>query len=215
MGEGFPHWRTGAGQPGLGRLAPEARSVWGRRNHQTGSPNGATNRSRQAEPSDGGGGFGPVGAGVFAQRVRQRDKVQIQRIREAGHRHAERGAGEAAGDAPRDQRGYEDGAVAITDLGPEVADGTAEKVAEVEAALKDGSLHVFDTSKFTVDGAEVTTAPIDLTYYDFSTGSPVAVYQGETKEAISDGYFHEGELRAAPTFSLRIDGIIEDADPVA
>ena len=65
----------------------------------------------------------------------------------------------------------------------------------MEAALKDGSLHVFDTSKFTVDGAEVTTAPIDLTYYDFSTGSPVAVYQGETKEAISDGYFHEGELR--------------------
>ena len=121
-----------------------------------------------------------------------------------------------AGNIPQDWcKGYEDGAVAITDLGPEVADGTAEKVAEVEAALKDGSLHVFDTSKFTVDGAEVTTAPIDLTYYDFSTGSPVAVYQGETKEAISDGYFHEGELRAAPTFSLRIDGIIEDADPVA
>ena len=66
-----------------------------------------------------------------------------------------------------------------------------------------------------VDGKEVTSAPIDLTYYDFSTGSPVAVYQGETKEAISDGYFHEGELRAAPTFALRIDGIIEDADPVA
>ena len=124
--------------------------------------------------------------------------------------------GAQAGNIPQDWcKGYEDGAVAITDLGPEVADGTAEKVAEVEAALKDGSLHVFDTSKFTVDGAEVTTAPIDLTYYDFSTGSPVAVYQGETKEAISDGYFHEGELRAAPTFSLRIDGIIEDADPVA
>jgi len=85
----------------------------------------------------------------------------------------------------------------------------------VEAALKDGSLHVFDTSKFTVDGKEVTSCPVDLTYYDFSTGSPVAVYPGETKEAVSDGYFHEGELRAAPTFSLRIDGIIEDADPVA
>ncbi len=124
--------------------------------------------------------------------------------------------GAQAGSIPQDWcKGYEDGAVAITDLGPEVADGTAEKVAEVEAALKDGSLHVFDTSKFTVDGAEVTTAPIDLTYYDFSTGSPVAVYRGETKEAISDGYFHEGELRAAPTFALRIDGIIEDADPVA
>ena len=124
--------------------------------------------------------------------------------------------GAQAGSIPQDWcKGYEDGAVAITDLGPEVADGTAEKVAEVEAALKDGSLHVFDTSKFTVGGEAVTTAPVDLTYYDYSTGSPVAVYQGETKEAISDGYFHEGELRAAPTFSLRIDGIIEDADPVA
>ena len=124
--------------------------------------------------------------------------------------------GAQAGSIPQDWcKGYEDGAVAITDLGPECAEGTAEKVAEVEAALKDGSLHVFDTSKFTVGGETVTTAPVDLTYYDYSTGSPVAVYQGETKEAISDGYFHEGELRAAPTFSLRIDGIIEDADPVA
>ena len=85
----------------------------------------------------------------------------------------------------------------------------------MEAALKDGSLQVFDTSKFTVDGAAVTSAPIDLTFYDFSTGSPVAVYQGETKEAISDGYFHESELRAAPYFALRIDGIVEDAEPVA
>ena len=99
--------------------------------------------------------------------------------------------GAQAGSIPQDWcKGYEDGAVAITDLGPECADGTAEKVAEVEAALKDGSLHVFDTSKFTVGGETVTTAPVDLTYYDYSTGSPVAVYQGETKEAISDGYFH-------------------------
>ena len=29
------------------------------------------------------------------------------------------------------------------------------------------------------------------------------------------GIDDEGELRAAPTFALRIDGIIEDADPVA
>ena len=112
-------------------------------------------------------------------------------------------------------QGYEADAVTLTPLGESCAPGTQEKVDETIAAIKDGSLHVFDTSKFTVDGAEVTTAPIDLTYYDFSTGSPVAVYQGETKEAISDGYFHEGELRAAPTFALRIDGIIEDADPVA
>ena len=103
--------------------------------------------------------------------------------------------------------GYNEGAVAITDLGPEVAEGTAEKVAEVEAALKDGSLHVFDTSKFTVNGETVTTAPIDLTFYDYSTGTPVAVYQGDTEEAITDGYFSESTLRSAPYFSLRIDGM--------
>ena len=112
-------------------------------------------------------------------------------------------------------KGYEDGAVAITDLGPEAAEGTAAKVAEVEAALKDGSLHVFDTSKFTVDGKEVTSCPVDLTFYDYSTGTPVAVYQGDTEEAITDGYFSESTLRSAPYFSLRIDGITEDADPVA
>ena len=100
-------------------------------------------------------------------------------------------------------------------LETEVAKGTAEKVAEVEAALKDGSLHVFDTSKFTVNGETVTTAPIDLTFYDYSTGTPVAVYQGDTEEAITDGYFSESTLRSAPYFSLRIDGITEDADPVA
>ena len=31
----------------------------------------------------------------------------------------------------------------------------------------------------------------------------------EDKEAIWDGYFHESELRAAPSFDLRIDGIKE------
>jgi len=111
--------------------------------------------------------------------------------------------------------GFEQDAVAITDLGPECAEGTADKVAEVEAALKDGSLHVFDTSTFTVGGETVTSAEVDLTFYDFSTGSPVAVYEGETKEAVADGYFHESELRSAPYFTLRIDGIVEDAEPVA
>ena len=32
---------------------------------------------------------------------------------------------------------------------------TKEKVKEVEDAIKDGSLHVFDTSTFTVDGKEL------------------------------------------------------------
>lgn len=111
--------------------------------------------------------------------------------------------------------GYAEGGVAITDLGPECAEGTADAVATAESALKSGALHVFDTSKFTVGGASVTTAEVDLSYYDYSTGTPVAVYEGATEEAIADGYFHESELRSAPYFALRIDGIVEDANPVA
>lgn len=98
--------------------------------------------------------------------------------------------------------GYQSGAVAITALGSSCADGTAEKVAEVEAALKDGSLKVFDTTKFTVDGSQVSSHIVDMTG-DFDTDDE------EDKEAIWDGYFHESELRAAPSFDIRIDGINE------
>ena len=108
------------------------------------------------------------------------------------------------------------GSVVLTDINEQAAAaGTADKVAEVEAGLKDGSIHVFDTAAFTVGGETVTSAPIDLTYYDFSTGAPVAVYEGETKEAIVDGDFAESTLRSAPYFALRIDDITEDAEPVA
>ncbi len=46
--------------------------------------------------------------------------------------------------------GFDIGAVAITQLGSACAAGTAEKVAEVEKAIHDGTLQVFDTSKFTI-----------------------------------------------------------------
>ncbi|MBQ5794682.1 MAG: BMP family ABC transporter substrate-binding protein, partial [Kiritimatiellae bacterium] len=54
-------------------------------------------------------------------------------------------------------KGYSDDAVKITPLGASCAAGTQEKVDEVIAAIKDGSLHVFDTSTFTVGGAPVTS----------------------------------------------------------
>ena len=66
------------------------------------------------------------------------------------------------------------------------------------AALEDGSLHVFDTSTFTVDGAEVTTYMADVDTDADNTGDT---------EAVSDGYFHESEYRSAPYFDLQIDGI--------
>lgn len=108
--------------------------------------------------------------------------------------------------------GYNQDAVAITKLGESCAEGTDAKVAEVEAALKNGTLHVFDTANFTVGGQAVTTAPCDMSFMDWSTMT--AIYQGETVEAIKDGYFSESTFRSAPYFQLRIDGITEDAEAV-
>ena len=106
-------------------------------------------------------------------------------------------------------KGFDADAVAITDLGPACAEGTAEKVAEVIAAIKDGSLKVFDTATFTVAGEAVTSAPCDMSFMDWSTMT--AIYEGETVEAIVDGAFEESTFRSAPYFALRIDGIVEDA----
>ena len=100
-------------------------------------------------------------------------------------------------------RGYADDAVGITELSPACAEGTAEYVADVEQQLKDGTLHVFDTSTYTVNGQQVTSDMVDLSYMD--------TYEGETLEAIQDGYFSESTLRSAPYFAERIDGITEDA----
>ena len=97
-------------------------------------------------------------------------------------------------------QGYSEGAVMISALGESCAKGTAEKVAEVEAGLKDGSLNVFDTSKFTVGGKPVTSAMAIDTDGDFVPDS---------EEAVSDGVFHESTIRSAPYFGLRIDGITE------
>ena len=50
-------------------------------------------------------------------------------------------------------KGFAESADKITSLNDKVvAEGTEEKVKEVEDAISDGSLHVFDTSTFTVDG---------------------------------------------------------------
>ncbi len=91
------------------------------------------------------------------------------------------------------------GSVELFELNDAVAaEGTAEKLAQVQASLEDGSLHVFDTSTFTVDGENLTSYEADV--------DTDADYTPDT-EAIADGYFHESEYRSAPYFDLRIDGI--------
>lgn len=128
-------------------------------------------------------------------------------------------------------KGYADDAVGITTLGPKVAEGTKAKVDSLVAAIKAGTKHVFDTSKFTITGANkdnfnnagatidettghVTKNRVDFSYRDWTQGGHV-VYQGETVDTVKKSgdvsYIEESVKRSAPYFALRIDGITETA----
>ena len=96
-------------------------------------------------------------------------------------------------------KGMGDGAVVMTQLNEAIAaPGTAEKIAEVEKAIADGTIQVFDTSTFTVNGEELTHAFALDTDGDFTADSEEAVY---------DGAFHESVFQSAPYFTVQIDGI--------
>ena len=91
------------------------------------------------------------------------------------------------------------GSVVLTDVNTQAAaEGTQAKIDEVKAALLAGETHVFDASTFTVGGEALTSYLADV--------DTDADYTGDT-EVISNGYFHESEMRSAPYFDLRIDGI--------
>ena len=90
------------------------------------------------------------------------------------------------------------GSVVLSDLGSAVADGTQEAIDAAKAEIEAGTLHVFDTSTFTVDGEELTSYEADVdTDADYTPDH----------EVVSDGYFHESEYRSAPYFNVQIDGI--------
>ena len=96
-------------------------------------------------------------------------------------------------------KGFEDGAVALSEINENAAAaGTAEAIETAKAAFIAGTLHVFDTKNFTVDGKALDSYKADVDTDE--------AYTPDT-EVISDGYFHESEMRSAPYFDLRIDGI--------
>jgi len=91
------------------------------------------------------------------------------------------------------------GSVVLTEVNEQAAaEGTQAKIDEIKAGIEDGSIKVFDTSAFTVDGKEVTSYLADV--------DTDAEYKGDT-EVIKDGAFLESSFRSAPYFDLRIDGI--------
>ncbi|MBR1585510.1 MAG: BMP family ABC transporter substrate-binding protein [Clostridia bacterium] len=93
----------------------------------------------------------------------------------------------------------ETGSVELSEINEAAAaEGTAAKIEEVKAGLLDGSIKVYDTATFTVNGEALTTYLADV--------DDLGDFVGET-EVIKDGYFAESEYRSAPYFDLDIDGI--------
>lgn len=94
--------------------------------------------------------------------------------------------------------GFATDAVAVTTLGPNVAEGTQEKVDEVIAGLKDGSVHPFAQESLIVNGEALTSA--------FATDTD-GDWTNDADEAIFDGFYHESYFQSAPAFNIILDGI--------
>ena len=83
--------------------------------------------------------------------------------------------------------GIEEGSVVLTGINLDVAaDGTVDAVKAAIEKFKAGTLNVFDTANWTVEGKTLTNAD---------------------DANISDGYFHESEAISAPSFAYTVDGI--------
>ncbi|MCI6859127.1 MAG: BMP family ABC transporter substrate-binding protein [Eubacterium sp.] len=92
--------------------------------------------------------------------------------------------------------GYAQGANIISQLNDQyVADGTVEKVAEIEKRLRKGKEKVFDTEKFTIDETSLETLAKEKKKYK------------KYKKHIKDGNFCESMKKSAPIFDVLIDGI--------
>ncbi len=95
--------------------------------------------------------------------------------------------------------GLKEEVVQILGLNDKVAaEGTKAKLDEVKAKLISGEIKVYDTKTFTVGGKELTEYKADV--------DSDAAFTPDT-DVVSDGYFHESEMRSAPYFDIDIDGI--------
>ncbi len=92
----------------------------------------------------------------------------------------------------------EEGAVQLTTLTKNAAEGTQKAIDDAKAKLISGDIKVFDTANFTVGGKELTTYLADVV--DMGDFVP-------DTEAVVDGRFIESEKRSAPYFNVIIDGI--------
>ena len=91
------------------------------------------------------------------------------------------------------------GSVVLTDVNEQAAaEGTAAAIADAKAKLEDGTLSVFDTATFTVEGKTLDSYMADV------DSDPN--YEKDT-EVVENGVFMESKFRSAPYFDVLIDGI--------
>lgn len=92
--------------------------------------------------------------------------------------------------------------VLLSELGGSVAAGTAEAIATARIGLANGSIKVFNTANFTVNGKAVTSWLADVLDHGDFEGETEAI---KTENGIT--FFAESTERSAPYFNLEIDGI--------
>lgn len=91
------------------------------------------------------------------------------------------------------------GSVVLTEVNATAAAaGTQEAINNAKAAIENGTLKIFDTSKFTVKGQPLTSYMADVdTDADYTPDTQVVI----------NGIFEESKFRSAPYFNVEIDGI--------
>ena len=99
--------------------------------------------------------------------------------------------------------GFDNGSVALTALNRDAftdADAVQSAIDTAIAAFKAGTLKVFDTANFTVNGNPLAgdhKADVDSD----------ASFKADTDVVNEDGIFEESKFRSAPYFDIIIDGI--------
>ena len=96
------------------------------------------------------------------------------------------------------------GSVELTAFGTAATADTAAKVADIKAKLMNGTLNVFDTATFTVNGTKLATYMANVNFEDDGTGKD---NNKADTQVIENGVFFESKHRSAPYFDVRIDGI--------